>query len=130
MISDPTGRWIVSTQRYIDPGTAWCFDSHSREVTPIPLNDATRIEVSAGAGELFTALHRFNGERLLLTVQSYSDPGRPVSWIDVRGWSPVICGDTTAWVGLTRAYVAYLNEDAMGVWGYFLIRVSSEGVLL
>jgi hypothetical protein len=130
MISDPSGRWLVSSLGWVDHGAIWRFDSESGQVTSIQLSDAAYIRVSAGAGELFTAAHHFNGEQLLITVQSYSDPGRPLSWIEVRDWSPVIAGDVNAWAGLPPAHVAYLNHDATGAAGYFLVRVGGRGASL
>jgi hypothetical protein len=128
MIGDPSGRWFVSSLRWVDRGAIWRFDADSEVATSIRLSDATHVQVSAGVGELFTAVHHFNGARLLLSVQSYSDPGRPLSWIDVRDWAPAISGDVAAWRGLPQAYTGYLNEDAMGTAGYFVIRVGREGV--
>ncbi len=130
MISDPSGRWFVSSLQWVDQGAVWRFDTASEVVSSTRLSDATHIHVSAGVGELFAATHHFNGERLLLTVQSYSDPGRPLSWIDVRDWSPAMSGDASVWLGLPRAYTGYLNEDAMGAAGYFVVRVGGEGVLV
>lgn len=128
MISDPSGRWFLSSLSWVDRGAIWRFDTDSDAATAVQLSDATHIQLSAGAGELFTATHQLNGERLLLTVQSYSDPSHTLSQIEVRDWSPVVSGDTTAWVGQPRAYVGYLNEDAMGASGYFLLRIGRQGV--
>jgi hypothetical protein len=116
---------MVSTLGWVDHGSVWQFDPVTESVRVIDLSDADHLVLAGGTGQTFTALHNFHGKRLVITAQSYSDPGRPLASVDVHDWAPVMSGDPHAWDDLSRVHVGYLDDDATGAAGYFLVRIGA-----
>ena len=100
MITDPAERYVVANLGWIDHGGVWRFDARTGTANAIPLSDARLVR--GGAGDLFTAVHHFDGDRLLITAQSYERPDVAVAWVDVRGRRSAMTGDPAAWHGLER----------------------------
>jgi hypothetical protein len=127
MITDPTERYVISNLGWVDHGSVWCFDAWSGTATAIPLRDARDLVVRQGSGDLFTAVHHFDGgDRLLITAQSYERPDITVAEVDVRGWRPTMTGDPAAWQGLQQAHLGYLSDSATGTAGYFVVVIGPE----
>lgn len=125
MISDPSVRFVVSTLGWVDHGSVWQFDPFTESVRVIDLSDADHLVLAGGTGQTFTALHNFDGKRLVITAQSYADPARPLASVDVHDWAPVMSGDPHAWDDLGRVHVGYLDDDATGAAGYFLVKIGA-----
>ncbi len=126
MITDPSERYVVANLGWADHGSLWRFDSRTGTASAFPLSDARELVVRGGPGDLFTAVHHFNGDRLLITAQSYARPDVAVAQVDVRGRRPEMTGDPAAWHGLERAHVGYLNDSATGAAGYFVVVIGPE----
>jgi hypothetical protein len=74
MITDLAERYVISNLGWVDHGSVWRFDARTGTAGAIPLSDASYLVVRQGPGDLFTAAHHFNGDRLLITAQSYERP--------------------------------------------------------
>jgi hypothetical protein len=130
VISDPSVRFVVSHLGWVDHGAVWQLDSVTNSVRVIDLSDAHHLVVTGGTGESFTALHDFDGKRLVITAQSYADPGRQLASVDIHDWAPVMSGDPHAWDGLCRTHVGYLDHQATGAAGYFLVSIGATTATL
>jgi hypothetical protein len=126
MITDPAERYVISSLGWVDHGSVWRFDARTGTTGALPLSDARYLVVREGLGELFTAAHHFNGDRLLITAQSYERPDIAVAQVDVRGWRPAMTGAPAAWHGLQQAHVGYLSDSATGAAGYFVVVIGPE----
>lgn len=126
MITDAQQTRFISNLGWVDHGSLWVFDSSTDQVASIRLSGAGYLTLLAGDGDYFAAVHGYQGETCEITVHGMESPGDVVARLRVDGWTGRFDGDAGAWRRLPRAYVAYLNEKTMGVWGYYLIRVGDE----
>jgi hypothetical protein len=122
IITDYRGRRAVSNLGWVDHGAVWSFGAGDDEPRTIPLSDAKYLDLLAGKGPYFAAVHHWSGERLAITVQPYDQPGQVVGRIDVGGWQPTITGDEAVWEGVPLIFRGYLNHDVTGDAGYFTVR--------
>jgi hypothetical protein len=124
LISDASTRYVVSNMGWVDHGSLWCFDVATGMESVVGLSEAKHLSIGAGTGvERFSVVHHFGGGRLLVTAHAFREPERALASVDVRGWRPVASGDAQAWAGLPRAHIGYLNDDATGAAGYFVVRI-------
>ncbi len=122
IITDRRGRRAVSNLGWVDHGAVWSFGSEDDEPRTIPLSDAKSLDLLAGSGPYFAAVHHWSGERLVITVQPYDQPDQAVGRIDVDGWQPAITGDEAVWESVPFLFLGYLNQEATGAAGYFTVR--------
>lgn len=81
------------------------------------------MQLMPGAADCFVIVHHFDGSRILVTVQTYQNPGSTLALIDVRGWKPALEGDMHLWSLVPTSFVGYLNDAATGAAGYYLVRI-------
>jgi hypothetical protein len=122
MITDHGEQRALSNLGWVDHGAVWLFDSGADESRLLPLSDAKSLNLLAGSGGYFAAVHHWVGERLDITVQRFDHPDQVVGRIEVDSWEPTISGDETAWENVPSLFVGYLNQDVTGAAGYFTVR--------
>jgi hypothetical protein len=130
VITNSDSTVVVSNLGWVDHGSVWRLDSASMTAHHFELSDAAYLQLGAGSADLFSAVHHFNGQHLLVTVQSFAEPERPLAAIEVRHWSPRLSGDPHLWSHVDAAFVGYLNDDATGAAGYFVVRVEAGAATL
>lgn len=118
----------VSNLGWVDRGALWVYEAAEAKPKRIKLSDADHLRIFEGIDDRFVVSHHFAGDRLLITVQTFDDPSVAMASVDVRGWTARSDGDVSAFPRAASAFVGYLNDDATGAAGYFLVEVSSAGV--
>jgi hypothetical protein len=127
VIVDPGERVVLSNLGWVDHGAVWRYDASTGRVDHVGLGDARHLVLQTGAGGLFTAVHHYDGSRLTVTVQSFDRPMAIVAQVVVNGWVARRTGDAEVWAALPQQYVGWLNGDATGAAGYFLVSITPEG---
>ncbi|MGB2938964.1 MAG: hypothetical protein WBD38_01525 [Candidatus Dormiibacterota bacterium] len=123
MITDPQRHHVYSNLGWVDHGGLWILDVRTGSERLERVSDARYLTILSGAEGHFAIVHHFDGSRLLVTVQTYEQPTAPLASIEIRGWAPKATGDAAAWAHAPSAFVGYLNGDATGASGYYVLRV-------
>jgi hypothetical protein len=97
-------------------------------VTAVDLSGARSLSIAGNGVDRFAVVHHFSGDRVLVTAHRFDDPATVLASVDVRGWRPVPSGAGDAWHRLPGSYVGYLNDDATGAAGYFVVRIGTRTV--
>jgi len=124
VITDEGQRVALSNLGWVDHGAVWRFDSGTGHVDRISLGEARHLVLQAGRDDLFAAVHHFDGSRLEVTVQCFSDPEVVLGRVVVTGWRPTMEGDSAPWDSVPAHFVGWLNDNATGASGYYRISIA------
>jgi hypothetical protein len=124
---DAAGRQVFGTLGWVDHGAFWTFDAERRTSLRVAVSDAKHVTLHEGVGDYFAVFEHWDGARLRVSVRQCVEPGRPLASVEVRGWGvPSFDGDQNLWKHVPGFYVGYLNDDATGAPGYYLIALRGE----
>jgi hypothetical protein len=125
VITNASRTIALSNLGWIDRGSLWLYERANEQRAPqhLQLSDAAYLQLHDGDGKTFAVTHHFHGKRLVVSAHDFGAPDQPTATIDVRGWEPEVTGDLSAFDRTERAFVGYLDDDATGAGGYFLIDI-------
>ena len=127
MIVDPDARIALSSLGWVDGGALWALDHEAEVPRHIELSDARYLSVVPSAdGSRFGVEHHRSGRRWAVTAHEFRRPELVLAEVLVDGWTVERRGDMAAFVGLPLVYVTYLDNDATGAAGYYLIDLSGR----
>ena len=130
MIVSPDQKLVLSNLGWVDHGAVWRYNHATDSAEEVVVGDARHLVLHAGVGGLFLAVHHFDGSQLVITVQTFDRPAEAVASMTVSGWAPRMEGDPAAWTAVPQRHVGWLNEDATGAAGYFLVSVGANGAAI
>src|SRR2546421_5130636 len=123
MLIDALDSHLISTLGWVDHGAVWHYDIAAGRARQVMLGDVRYLSLSAGAMDLFAAVHHYDANRLVISVHAIAAPDRTLARITLSDDDDLFEGDATIWTHLPRAYVAYFSED--GVKDYYLFLVNA-----
>lgn len=123
MITDCNQRVALSNLGWVDHGAIWRFDSTTGTVDHIRVGDGNHVTLRPWGADEFAAIHHFDGSRVEITTCSFANPTEVTRKVVVTNWAPTVPADFAAWPSTPSFFVAWLNDDATGAAGYFLISV-------
>ena len=124
MITDQRRLIALSNLGWIDHGSVWRFDAASGRVDSIRLSDASHLVLQGTDGDEFTAVHHFGGSRVEITAHPFTAPANVLRRVVVTGWAPRVDSGLAPWPPAVSRFVAWLDDNATGSAGYFLISVT------
>jgi len=128
VLADPQERTLVSSLGWVDRGSLWIFEPDTGRERTRRLGEAQFLSLHAGAADRFAVVHHHDGERLEITAHTFAEPAKTLARCIVEGWERRLEGDTRAWSGLPRHYLAYLRQPAWSA--YALVRITGDEVTL
>ena len=127
MIVDSNSQIALSCLGWVDHGSLWAFDFPANASRHIELSDARYVAASRSKdGTRFAVSHHYAGQRWGLTAHLFAEPESPLAELKVDGRRPHLDGELSAFAGLPSLYVTYLNDDAAGAAGYYLVDLSGR----
>ena len=124
MITDERCRIALSNLGWVDHGSVWRFDSASGRVDSIRLSGASHLVLQATDEDEFTVVHHFGGSGVEITAHPFSAPAYVLRRVIVTGWTPRVDAGLGPWPSAVSRFVAWLDDNATGSAGYFLISVT------
>lgn len=114
---------------WVDAGAIWVLDLTTERTRLVQVGDAKYLSLHAGRSGYFAAVHHYDGDRLVITAHTFSQPDEVLSRCVVSQASRRIEGSPSPWQHLPRHYVAYLAQP--GWTDFALVTVGpSEAVTL
>jgi hypothetical protein len=126
VITDPAATVALSNLGWVDHGSIWRFDARGGEADIVPVSDAAYLRLHTGSGEHFAVEHHWKGQRFRVSAHAYARPDAELARVEVRGSTAELDGDARVWSTLPPAYVGYLNGDATGAAGYFVVVLEGD----
>jgi len=124
LITDERCRIALSNLGWVDHGSLWRFDAASGRVDSIRLSGAGYLVLQGTDGDEFTVVHHFGGSRVEITAHPFSAPAHVLRRVIVTGWAPRVDAGLGSWPSAVCRFVAWLDDNATGSAGYFLISVT------
>ena len=121
LITDRRRQVALSNLGWVDRGGIWRFTAASGRVDQIRLSDARHLVLRDLGGDEFTAVHHFDGSRVEITGHSFASPEDVLRRVTVAGWEPRVDDGLAPWP--EAHFVAWLDDNATGAAGYYLISV-------
>lgn len=126
MITDGRRLIALSNLGWIDHGSVWRFDAASGRVDSIRLSGASYLALQGPDGDEFTAIHHFGGSRIEITAHPFAAPANVLRRVVVTGWALRVDSALASWPRAVSRFVAWLDDNATGAAGYFLISVAGS----
>lgn len=128
MIIDQARKRAISNLGWVDRGSLWVYDVGADPIS-VRLSDADHLVLRDGANDHFAAMHHFKGEQLRIAVHTSRDPELEVASCELRkDQRHAFSGDVEAFAQVPRFYTAYLTAEVAPENGYYLIRLTPEGI--
>lgn len=128
VITSPRDDVLLSNLGWVDKGAIWRLDGATQTHDLVPVDGGTHLRLAAGDGvDSVLVQHGVSG-RVSLSVRSWSGLADPLVAVDVHGWTAHVDGELGAFRGHRRLFVGYLDDDATGAAGYFLVEVGKDDV--
>jgi len=112
MISNAERTVLLSSLGWVDHDALWRFDVRTFRVDSIPLASGARyVSLHASGSDTFAVAHHFDGARAEVTVRRVTEPARVLARAAVGDGTATLHGDSGAWQGVPRLYIAYLGFE-------------------
>src|SRR5262245_34825394 len=110
MIANPERSILLSSLGWVDSDELWLFDVGRRATEAIPLSTGARYASLHHSGtSRFAVAHHFDGERLEVSVRSFSAPSEILARAVVEKGRQTLTGDSSVWMDVPRLYVEHLG---------------------
>jgi len=118
MLINVSGTQAVCSLGWAHKGSLWVYRIDHAAPQVLKLSDAKYLTVKAGNKNFFSVVHHWDGDKLEISAHNHAEPSRRLSSIllqrsgllGAKTESKVI-GDSSAWMELPRAYVAFAFDD-------------------
>jgi hypothetical protein len=127
MITSPDEQCAISNLGWVDHGSIWTWRVDNPRPSFITLSDAKWLDVLAGPGEHFAAVHHWDGEKVQVTVHSFTNPEVTLASVSVEGSKRTSNGDVSIWNEVPSVFRCFLGDSAPRDSGYFVLQIH-EGV--
>ena len=128
MITSPSDDLLLSNLGWVDKGTIWRYDAATRTRDCVQVSDGSYLRLASGDGDDSVVVEHGLSGRIALSVRPWSALAEPLVRIDVNGWTASVEGDLGAFRGHRRLFVNFLDHEATGAAGFFLIEVGALDV--
>jgi hypothetical protein len=121
MLSDRSGNVIVSSLGWVDHASLWVFRATHGTAERVPLGNAKYLSIHAGIGDFFSVTHHFEGDRVEITVHTFSEPREAVARARFNSNGSEVTGDSSVWSNVQTNYITHYSGQ---FWSDFcLVRV-------
>jgi hypothetical protein len=107
MILNASETHLISHLGWVDKGGVWLCEAEPAQVRRVALSEARYLTLRPGRGDLFSAIHHSDSDRLAISAHRIDSPDEAISRILIDASGPTFEGDCAVWSQLPRAYVAY-----------------------
>lgn len=129
MITSPGDNSALSNLGWIDRGSIWQYEVGTRSSCTHKAGDASYLRLALSAdSDIFTALHGLDG-RCAITLHRWDSVPDSVVRIDIDDWAPRVTGELAEFPDIRTHFVSYLNDNATGAAGYYLITIDRTDVV-
>ena len=97
---------------WVDQGSLWILDTSSDDIQKLELSDAKYISLHSNGGEYFSAVHHYDGKKIVITAHSFNKPETALSTAHWENETYSFEGDVEIWKKLPRTYPEYLQRPA------------------
>lgn len=128
MITSPQDDVLISNLGWVDKGTLWRYQDATGTPDRVAVSDGTHLRMVAGEADDSVVVEHGVSGHVSVSVRPWSSLAEPLVRVDVHGWTATVEGDLAAFQGHRRLFVGYLDSDATGAAGYFLVEVGAREV--
>lgn len=105
MVSDKSGNVVVSSLGWVDHANLWVFHTSNGHAEIVPLGNAKYLSIHPGIGDFFSVAHHFEGDRVEITVHTFSEPREAVARALLNSDGSQVTGESSVWSHVQTNYV-------------------------
>lgn len=128
MIINKSENIAISSLGWCDKSSFCVIDIPSHERRLINLENARYVSIKKLIEDYFLCIHHFDGEKIILSIQSFTKPDSVISKIVIQNHNAVFMGDLDLWKSTQRYFVGYLKDNSNSEYKLVEIDPKSQGV--